>query len=452
MGEEASRLNDEIRRDPAEISDDPEVIEQEIEQTRAELSGTIDAIQERLNPEALKAQVKEAAHDATIGRVVDAKDQAVERVQDIASQASDKVRQFAGIDSNRSQPLGADDRFNRTSQGNTAILETIRANPIPAVIAGAGIGMALARKSNDGEGRSSTMRNAPENQYRYGRQQMNYRTGYTNWDRSQPKPSHLREYESDSFTNQLSSTGGDLLSVIQRNPIPAALAGVGIGWYLMRRSNSNDHGDQPYYYRPGDKRVDYARYDEQSTFANTVGNQNRQRNWQENDSSRQYDGSSNYEGQSGVGDRVGEYSSNVQDAASDAMHRAQDIGSDAIDHASQFGAAARDQVSHFPDHAQDQFQHLRGAYQKQAQESPLVLGVVAMGVGLAVGMLIPETQRENEVFGDKRDELFDRTQEMAGQVVERVQEVGHDAVQAAQETIQEATSESEAGSSSAANS
>ena len=57
MGQEATRLDDD--RSPldataatsgdATTSDDPDAIEQEIEQTRAEMSGTIDAIQEKLD-------------------------------------------------------------------------------------------------------------------------------------------------------------------------------------------------------------------------------------------------------------------------------------------------------------------------------------------------------------------------------------------------------------------
>src|SRR5687768_14943527 len=96
MGQEAARLNEDPQSLNATLPDDPDQIEQEIEQTRSEMSGTIDEIQERLNPERLKEQAKEAAHDATIGRVVDAKDQAVEKVQDLASQATDKVRSLTG--------------------------------------------------------------------------------------------------------------------------------------------------------------------------------------------------------------------------------------------------------------------------------------------------------------------------------------------------------------------
>ncbi|HYI13807.1 MAG TPA: DUF3618 domain-containing protein, partial [Thermomicrobiales bacterium] len=211
MGQEATRLDDDHNRlnvtaSDATTSDDPDAIEHEIEQTRAEMSGTIDEIQERLNPERLKEQAKEAAHDATIGRVTDAKDQAVEKVQDLAAQATDKVRSLTGGNGDSSDSDGAVSQFTGTARDTgSTIVETIRANPIPAAIAGAGLGWFLTHRSdhNEGQGRSGYMSNSPSTQRGYRGQQMDYRTGYTNWDQRQPEPGHLREYEGDTFMSQV---------------------------------------------------------------------------------------------------------------------------------------------------------------------------------------------------------------------------------------------------------
>ncbi len=452
MGSETTRLDDDQHRlnttaSESVTSDDPDAIEHEIEQTRAEMSGTIDAIQERLSPETLKAQAKEAAHDATIGKVVDAKDQAVEKVQELASQATDKFREMTnGSGNGTGTSDGTASQFTSTARDTGSnIVETIRANPIPAAIAGAGLGWFLTRSQHHTEGRSGYMSNSPASQRGYRGQSMDYRTGYTNWDRRQPDPGHLRQYEGDTFMSQVTSTGGDVVGMIQRNPIPAALAGVGLGWFLMRRSSGGDHGDQPYYYQPG-RHTTYAGnygygggqpqgYDTQGYGYQSYGAQG---NWQ--GGQQGYTGQGNWQGGSdGEQGRMSEMAGTVQETAGDAMHRAQDVGSQAVEHVSQFGSMAMDQVSHLPHQAQDQFQNLRGTYQQKMQDSPLMMGVVAMGVGLAVGMLLPETQKENQVFGEKRDELMDRAQDMAGQAVEQVQEVAQDAVHAAQDTVKEAT-------------
>ena len=463
MGQETTRLDDDQHQlntaaGDATTSDDPDAIEHEIEQTRAEMSGTIDEIQERLNPDRLKEQAKEAAHDATIGRVVEVKDQAVEKVQEFASQATDKFHSMTGGDGDSGGDSdGMASQFTGTARDTGSnIVETIRANPVPAAIAGAGLGWFLTRRSDHHEGRSGYMSNSQSTRSGYRGQQTDYRTGYTNWDRRQPEPGHLREYEGDTFMSQVTHTGGDVVGMIQRNPIPAALAGVGLGGFLMRRS-SGDQGDQPYYYRPGE-RTSYAGnygytggqqqgYDTQGYGYQTSGNQgygyqatSNQGNWQLGQQGYTGQGSSQ-QGSEGESGRMSEMAGNVQETAGDAMHRAQDMGSQAAGQVSQFGSMAKDQVSHLPHQAQDQFQNLRGTYQQKMQDAPLMMGVVAMGVGLSVGMLLPETQKENQVFGEKRDQLMDRAEDMAGQAVVHAQEAAQEAVHSAQGMVAEKVTE-----------
>jgi hypothetical protein len=53
----------------AASGDSTDAIRQDIEQTRAQMSGTIDEIQERLNPKRLMDEAKETVREATVGKV-----------------------------------------------------------------------------------------------------------------------------------------------------------------------------------------------------------------------------------------------------------------------------------------------------------------------------------------------------------------------------------------------
>lgn len=114
--------------------DDTEQIRAEIEDTRAEMSQTINEIQERLSPEHLVGQVKETVREATIGKV--------ERVMETISEATEPARQAMG-------------------RAGSAIAETGRTvgnsmwkNPIPVALIGLGVGMLMMRRfrSNGGNG------------------------------------------------------------------------------------------------------------------------------------------------------------------------------------------------------------------------------------------------------------------------------------------------------------
>lgn len=94
-------------------ADDPteEQIIAEIEVTRTEMSGTIDEIGQRLNPQVVAEQAKEQLREATVGRV-------------------EKIVQDAG------------DTAQQT--GNT-IIDTVRENRVPAALAAVGIGWLALR-------------------------------------------------------------------------------------------------------------------------------------------------------------------------------------------------------------------------------------------------------------------------------------------------------------------
>jgi ElaB/YqjD/DUF883 family membrane-anchored ribosome-binding protein len=113
------------------------VIAQDIEQTREEMTGTLDAIQERLEPERLSAEAKEVAHYAI--------EEAKGAVRELADQASTAVHDAT---------IGRLDRMTATArheaQGVTNdMLDTIKANPIPAALTAVGIGWMLMHRGSD---------------------------------------------------------------------------------------------------------------------------------------------------------------------------------------------------------------------------------------------------------------------------------------------------------------
>lgn len=100
-------------------------IRSQIELTRAEMSETIDAIQDRLSPSRLVTDAKEAVKDATVGRV--------KRLA---------ARSTSGSDDDEGRPFDA-----------TRVLEVIRGNPIPVALIGLAATFLTARAlSGSGNG------------------------------------------------------------------------------------------------------------------------------------------------------------------------------------------------------------------------------------------------------------------------------------------------------------
>ena len=119
-----------------DFDENPEQLRAEIEDTRAEMSQTINEIQERLSPEHLMGQVKETVREATVGKVERVMQRAGETIADVTEPALEAM-----------------------GRAGSAIKETGRSvgnsmwrNPIPVALIGLGVGMLVMRRYR-GDGR-----------------------------------------------------------------------------------------------------------------------------------------------------------------------------------------------------------------------------------------------------------------------------------------------------------
>jgi hypothetical protein len=78
--------------------------------------------------------------------------------------------------------------------------------------------------------------------------------------------------------------------------------------------------------------------------------------------------------------------------------------------------------------------HLRRAW----DQNPLVLGAACMALGAVVGLAVPETERENELMGESRDNLLETVQETVKEKVTQVQQAATNAVGQVQDAAKSA--------------
>jgi ElaB/YqjD/DUF883 family membrane-anchored ribosome-binding protein len=137
--------------------------------------------------------------------------------------------------------------------------------------------------------------------------------------------------------NVMKDTGSNLLDSVKANPIPLALAAVGIGWFVF-----------------GAVKTDKT-------------------------------------------DRV---KAQATELVGDAEERVREV-------------ALR---------AQERGRDLEGAVQRTFQDNPLAIGLGVVAVGLAIGLAIPITHKEDEWLGQARDTLTDKAQQVAREAIGKVEE------------------------------
>jgi len=184
---------------------------------------------------------------------------------------------------------------------------------------------------------------------------------------------------------QARRTSSRLVEVIRENPLPVIAVGAGVTWLLTQRSRSDVSGDR------------MARY------AYTGPERRQGRNWQSG---------------SGVSGRVGGTVSGVKESVSDAA-------SGVAEKAGELKERAGERMSELGDQARWQTRRIKTNLEHAAEENPLTLAIGAAVVGLALGLLLPGTQREDEMMGPARDQLVDRAEETIERAKDAAVEAGH---------------------------
>ena len=142
--------------------EDTAEIHAEIEQTRIEMTGTIDAIQEKLSPEVVAEQVKEKAQEVAAQAV----EQAKEHAREVAAQAVDHAKE-AMYEATVGRAEQAVSDVGQTAMGvPQMVMETIKQNPLPAAVAALSLGWLWRNRNRQSE-----------SYYRY-----DYRTPPTTYD------------------------------------------------------------------------------------------------------------------------------------------------------------------------------------------------------------------------------------------------------------------------------
>ena len=189
---------------------------------------------------------------------------------------------------------------------------------------------------------------------------------------------------------QSQRTASGVVDNVKKNPVPALMIGAGVAWMLMDRSRQ-----------------------ENGRYRNA-----RNRSWSSGTSGQR----------AGVG-----YETNSVEAGTGFDLDENDAAYSDVDYrrdySSQRGitSSVSDRASSVMGGARDRWQrttrNTANGLQRLMRDNPLLVGAAAVLVGAAVGAALPETERENEVMGETRDNVVNQAQEMAQNAASTVKEV-----------------------------
>jgi hypothetical protein len=206
---------------------------------------------------------------------------------------------------------------------------------------------------------------------------------------------------------------GSVVGTIRANPIPAALAGVGMAWLVIsarsqaaRRSRvviGNERGMDRNGH--GSNLVHHA--------SDVLGDALRN-----------------------VGDTAGKAGQTFQRAAGRVAHQAgalaQQAEATAVAATQATGGAigtlahqTQDAAVQLAQGAKREAMRLETTLERTYGDNPLAVGAAILAVGTAIGLAIPITRREEDAIGPARDQVFGKAEEMAHRALEKFQDVAH---------------------------
>jgi ElaB/YqjD/DUF883 family membrane-anchored ribosome-binding protein len=194
--------------------------------------------------------------------------------------------------------------------------------------------------------------------------------------------------------DQARETGTRMMEFITRNPLPVAAVGLGAIWlFTLRKGNRSEVS--------GDRMARFA----------YTGPERREPN-----------------GRPSLGRRVADRADSVRHTVSDSV-------SEVSEKAGELKERVQQRAGHLGEVARERARGARGGLERMSDDNPLALVAGAAVIGLALGMLLPETEPERRVMGAKRDEIVDRVQEVAGRVKDAAVEAGRELQDSVREEV-----------------
>jgi len=207
----------------------------------------------------------------------------------------------------------------------------------------------------------------------------------------------------------------DLGEAVQRNPLPAALIGMGALW--MFAGGARRAGLDPM------RAANDAAAAGRSVVKNGV-----------------------QAARSGAADladdvrrMVDETGSSARDAVSSAATGLRDSGAAAYERTSRFGSqvaeSATELAKSVPQSASEIFDDARSNLTVMFRDQPLLLGAVGIAIGAGVAASFPATDLESEYLGETSDQVKERAQAFASEKAEWAKETAERALHAATEEV-----------------
>ncbi len=189
------------------------------------------------------------------------------------------------------------------------------------------------------------------------------------------------------------AAGRSIVDSARENPVPLMVIGAGIGWLIYNaRQNARHHREG--WREPGL----YEDYEPDTSF---------------------------------------DYEPSAKEKLAEVRERAGERIAHAGERMHEMRERAGERLSYARQRAGERLHHAREGAETFMNDNPLATGAIAMALGAGVGMMLPTTQREDRVFGERRDRLVQRGRQAVSELGEVAEHTAREAARIAKQDMQQ---------------
>lgn len=239
-------------------------------------------------------------------------------------------------------------------------------------------------------------------------------------------PTELLKEGWSLFKGGSSAGSSKMLQVAREHPLPAAVIALGFGWLLL--DSSRDRSERRSYRRGA---YSGGRYGARG-FSDDYGTAGY-------GTSRGYGTTGAYDadltGQEG--EEHGRLAG-AKEVVAGAAHSVRDKAGDVKERVGEIAGHARERAGELRGRVRQGTRRAKTGFWETLEERPLAVGAATLALGALVGLTIPSTRKEDELFGETRDELLDQAKDKSREAFDK----GKQVAQSVAETVKhEAQSE-----------
>jgi hypothetical protein len=223
------------------------------------------------------------------------------------------------------------------------------------------------------------------------------------------------------FKDGSSALAAKVVQTAREHPVPATIIGIGIGLLLTESAKAGSSGGTSTTdFDTRNRNVGFGGYGDHAAgepdvrtdgFTNAV-----------KDKTAEVKDTVAY-GAMEAREKVGEKAAQVKQQASHVKEQVKAQAGQLKEQVTETTEHVREKAANVPVYARQQWHDAQLGFWQTMDQKPFAIGMAALAAGVAAGLTVPATRKENELMGEARDRLLDQAKGLGRDAVDKGRQV-----------------------------